>query len=214
MNEHLLDDLSPMDEREHPASEEREGALERPRGPDPALDVGASRVPEASRVGAERRAAFGVERGATAAGPRSNQLQELGVRERAIGGDPQLERSQLCRVQVHRDDARRGTGCYPGVIRGIVRVVRDPREAELEAGEILVAERTDPGWVMLFPAARGLLVERGSLLSHSAIVARELALPAVVAIDGLTSWLETGDEVELDGRTGEVRRLRRARDAA
>ena len=112
------------------------------------------------------------------------------------------------------DDARRGTGCYPGVVRGIARVVRDPREASLEAGEILVAERTDPGWVMLFPAASGLLVERGSLLSHSAIVARELGLPAVVAIDGLTSWLESGDEVELDGRTGDVRRLKRVRDAA
>jgi pyruvate,water dikinase len=111
-------------------------------------------------------------------------------------------------------DTRRGTGCYPGVVRGIARVVRDPRDAALEAGEILVAERTDPGWVMLFPAARGLLVERGSLLSHSAIVARELGLPAVVAIDGLTSWLESGDEVELDGRTGEVRRLTRVRDAA
>jgi pyruvate,water dikinase len=111
-------------------------------------------------------------------------------------------------------DARRGTGCYPGIIRGIARVVRDPREATLEAGEILVAERTDPGWVMLFPAASGLLVERGSLLSHSAIVARELALPAVVAIDGLTSWLESGDEVELDGRTGDVRRLKRVRDVA
>jgi pyruvate,water dikinase len=111
-------------------------------------------------------------------------------------------------------DARRGTGCYPGIVRGIARVVRDPRDAALEAGEILVAERTDPGWVMLFPAARGLLVERGSLLSHSAIVARELGLPAVVAIDGLTSWLESGDEVELDGRTGEVRRLTRVRDAA
>jgi len=107
-------------------------------------------------------------------------------------------------------DARRGTGCYPGIVRGIARVVRDPREATLEAGEILVAERTDPGWVMLFPAARGLLVERGSLLSHSAIVARELGLPAVVAIDGLTSWLESGDEVELDGRTGDVRRIARA----
>jgi pyruvate,water dikinase len=111
-------------------------------------------------------------------------------------------------------DARRGTGCYPGTVRGIARVVRDPREATLEAGEILVAERTDPGWVMLFPAASGLLVERGSLLSHSAIVARELALPAVVAIDGLTSWLESGDEVELDGRTGDVRRIRRAGEAA
>jgi pyruvate,water dikinase len=59
---------------------------------------------------------------------------------------------------------------------------------------------------MLFPAATGLLVEYGSLLSHSAIVARELGLPAVVSISGLTSWLKTGDWVELDGSTGLVRK--------
>lgn len=109
---------------------------------------------------------------------------------------------------VEGGEARAGTGCYPGVVRGVVRVVRDPRGAELRAGEILVAERTDPGWVMLFPAAAGLLVERGSLLSHSAIVARELGIPAVVSIAGLTQWLTTGDIVEMDGRAGTIRRLR------
>jgi phosphohistidine swiveling domain-containing protein len=111
-------------------------------------------------------------------------------------------------------EVRQGTGCYPGVVRGVVRVVRDPRAAILEPGEILVAERTDPGWVMLFPGARGLLVERGSLLSHSAIVARELGLPAIIAVEGLTAWLSTGDEVEFDGRSGEIRRLTRAAHAA
>ena len=109
-------------------------------------------------------------------------------------------------------EQRSGTGCYPGLVRGKVRVVRDPREAELHPGEILVAERTDPGWVMLFPAASGLLVERGSLLSHSAIVARELGIPAVVSIAGLTQWLVTGDVVEMDGRAGTVRRLEREGD--
>lgn len=104
-------------------------------------------------------------------------------------------------------DSRSGIGCYPGVVRGRVRVVRDPRGAVLEPGEILVAERTDPGWVMLFPAASALLVERGSLLSHSAIVARELGIPAVVSVEGLTGWLNTGDEVAMDGRTGLIRRL-------
>ena len=87
------------------------------------------------------------------------------------------------------------------------RVVRDPRNAQLPAGFILVADHTDPGWIMLFPSAKGLLVERGSLLSHSAIVARELGIPAVVSIPGLTSWLEDGDEVELDGAIGTVRRV-------
>jgi pyruvate,water dikinase len=88
-----------------------------------------------------------------------------------------------------------------------VRVIHDPRRASLGAGEIMVAERTDPGWIMLFPAAAGVLVERGSLLSHSAIVARELGIPAVVSLTGVTRWLRDGDLVELDGSTGVVRKL-------
>ena len=104
-------------------------------------------------------------------------------------------------------EERHGIGCCPGVVRGIAKVIRDPRGAQLPAGRILVAEHTDPGWIMLFPSAAGLLVERGSLLSHSAIVARELGIPAVVSIRGLTGWLHDGDLVELDGTRGTVRRI-------
>ena len=104
-------------------------------------------------------------------------------------------------------ETRTGLGCCAGIVRGPVRVVTDPRNARLQEGEILVAERTDPGWVMLFPAAAGLLVERGSLLSHSAIVAREMGIPAVVSVADLTRWLKDGDWVELDGASGVVRRL-------
>ena len=104
-------------------------------------------------------------------------------------------------------EARTGLGCCAGVVRGPVRVITDPRNARLRQGEILVAERTDPGWVMLFPSASGLLVERGSLLSHSAIVAREMGIPAIVSVAGVTHWLKDGDWVELDGASGVVRRL-------
>lgn len=100
-----------------------------------------------------------------------------------------------------------GIGCCPGVVHGRVRLIIDPRNAVLNHGEILVAERTDPGWIMLFPAAAGVLVEHGSLLSHSAIVAREMGIPAVVALAGVTRWLGDGDWVELDGASGVVRRL-------
>lgn len=103
-------------------------------------------------------------------------------------------------------DQRKGQGCCPGQVRGIVRVVRDPTGVELTPGTILVAERTDPGWILLFPAAAGLVVERGSLLSHSAIVSRELGLPCVVSVPGVTAWLKDGDEVEIDGRSGIVRK--------
>lgn len=100
-----------------------------------------------------------------------------------------------------------GTPCCPGVVRGRVRVVGDPRNICLAPGEILAAERTDPGWIMLFPAAAGLLVARGSLLSHAAIVARELGLPTIVGLDGLSEWLQDGDWVEMDGSTGVVRKV-------
>ncbi|WP_367872376.1 PEP/pyruvate-binding domain-containing protein [Luteolibacter sp. Populi] len=101
----------------------------------------------------------------------------------------------------------KGIGACPGKVKGRVRVVLDPRGARLEPGEILVAQQTDPGWVVLFPAASGLLVERGSLLSHSAIVSRELRLPCIVSLSRITTILKTGDLVEMDGKTGEVRIL-------
>lgn len=99
----------------------------------------------------------------------------------------------------------KGIGASPGKVTGKVRVIKNPTNARLNQGEILVAEYTDPGWIMLFPAASGILVERGSLLSHSAIVSRELGIPAVVGITGLIDSISTGDEVELDGTSGIVK---------
>ncbi|MCX6129450.1 MAG: PEP-utilizing enzyme, partial [Proteobacteria bacterium] len=72
----------------------------------------------------------------------------------------------------------------------------------------LVTSRTDPGWVPLFPSCKGLLIERGSLLSHSAVVARELGLPTIVGINGgLMQKLQTGDRVRVNAGTGEIRIL-------
>jgi rifampicin phosphotransferase len=111
-------------------------------------------------------------------------------------------------------EERYGLGCRPGVVRGRVRLVRDPRGARINRGEILVAERTDPGWVLLFPVASGVVVERGSLLSHTAIVARELGLPAIVSLPGLVDWLRDGDQIEMDGGSGRVTRLGRVEATA
>jgi len=97
-----------------------------------------------------------------------------------------------------------GTPCAPGRVRAAVRVVHSPQGEPRLDGEILVAARTDPGWVTLFPTAAGLLIERGSPLSHSAVVARELGIPAIVGIKGLTGALRSGQEVEMDGGTGQV----------
>ena len=112
------------------------------------------------------------------------------------------------------DGDLQGLGCCPGVVRAPVRVVRDPSRAGNLHGHILVAERTDPGWTLLFPTASGLLVQRGSLLSHSAIVAREVGLPCVVAIPGLMDALTDGEVVEMNGATGSVRRITTSDSAA
>lgn len=101
----------------------------------------------------------------------------------------------------------KGLPCCPGVIEGTVKVISSPQDNLDLNGEILVADRTDPGWVPLYPSISGLLVERGSLLSHSAIVAREMAIPAIVSIPGLTKKLKTGMRIRLDGKAGTVKIL-------
>jgi pyruvate,water dikinase len=108
---------------------------------------------------------------------------------------------------VETGEERRGLGCSAGLVRGPVRIVSDPRTVDLGGRWILVTAYTDPGWIMVFPAALGVLVERGSPLSHAAIVARELGIPAVVSVPGITAWVRDGDWIEMDGGTGVVRRI-------
>jgi phosphohistidine swiveling domain-containing protein len=98
----------------------------------------------------------------------------------------------------------RGHGCCSGVVMGITKVVSSPCDESLLKGEILVARETDPGWVSLFPLASGLLIERGSVLSHSAIVAREIGIPTIVGIRRLTQKIRSGQYVEMDGAKGTV----------
>ena len=88
-----------------------------------------------------------------------------------------------------------------------MRIITSPSDDLTVAGHILVAPRTDPGWSPLFPSAAGIIVERGSLLSHSAVLARELGLPAVVGIPGVVATLREGERVRIDGEAGTVERL-------
>lgn len=100
-----------------------------------------------------------------------------------------------------------GTGCYPGIVENNIRLIFSPEDELNLDGQILCTVRTDPGWAPLFPTAGGILVERGSTLSHSAVVARELGIPAVVGIPGLTSIVKDRELVRMDGSSGRVVRL-------
>jgi len=103
-----------------------------------------------------------------------------------------------------------GTAMASGVATGIARIVFDPQQAgELGTEYVLVCPSTDPGWTPLFLNARGLVVERGGVLSHGAIVARDFGIPAVACPDA-TRRIASGDRIRVDGNHGHVHVLQRA----
>ena len=109
------------------------------------------------------------------------------------------------------NDLLAGLGSSAGRVRGRARVVLDPNTVD-ELGEhaILVARETDPGWLFLMLATRGIVVERGSMLSHTAITGRKLGIPTVVGVPEATSRIPDGAWIEIDGASGTVRLLEAA----
>ncbi|MEQ1552629.1 MAG: PEP/pyruvate-binding domain-containing protein [Ferruginibacter sp.] len=103
------------------------------------------------------------------------------------------------------DGHLKGIGCCPGIVEAKVRVVLQPQDVVSLNGDILVTSSTDPGWVTLFSSAAGIIVERGSVLSHSAIVSREMGKPCIVGVTGLLKTLQTGDTIQMNGSTGEIK---------
>ncbi|MGA5896251.1 PEP/pyruvate-binding domain-containing protein [Streptomyces venetus] len=99
----------------------------------------------------------------------------------------------------------KGLGSCPGRVRGRARVVMSPSlGTALEPDSILITRETDPGWLYLMLAARGIVVERGSMLSHTAITGRKFGIPTIVGVPGATARIEDGSLIEIDGATGRV----------
>jgi phosphoenolpyruvate synthase/pyruvate phosphate dikinase len=104
--------------------------------------------------------------------------------------------------------AVRGFPGSAGVVEGLVRVLDDAADgAALQPGEVLVTTITNVGWTPLFPRAAAVITDVGAPLSHAAIVARELGIPAVVGCGNATMRLRTGDRVRVDGTAGTVKVL-------
>ncbi|PCK07438.1 MAG: hypothetical protein COA42_14285 [Alteromonadaceae bacterium] len=97
-----------------------------------------------------------------------------------------------------------GTGCSSGKLTAPAKVITDPLNAGDVSGCILVAEMTDPGWVFLMVAAKGLIVERGNILSHTAIIGRELGIPTIIGVDKATRCIQDGDMITMDGEHGTI----------
>jgi pyruvate,water dikinase len=110
------------------------------------------------------------------------------------------------------DDTITGFPGAAGVIEGIARVLRTPEDAaQFGDGEILVTTVTNIGWTPIFPRAAAVVTDVGAPLSHAAIVARELGIPAVVGCGNATMLLHSGDRVRVDGSNGTVEVLNRRR---
>ncbi|MBN1643071.1 MAG: hypothetical protein JXA09_17695 [Anaerolineae bacterium] len=101
-----------------------------------------------------------------------------------------------------------------GIVEGFVRRIDSPEEGDqLRPGEVLVTATTNIGWTLLFTRAAAIVTDVGAPLSHAAIVARELGIPAVVGCGNATMALHTGDKVQVDGGQGWVRVLERRAQA-
>jgi pyruvate,water dikinase len=108
-------------------------------------------------------------------------------------------------------DAITGFPGAAGVIEGRARVLLSADDgAQLQPGEILVTNVTNVGWTPLFPRAAAVVTDIGAPLSHAAIVARELGIPAVVGCGNATMRLRTGDQIRVNGAQGTVEVLRAA----
>ncbi len=102
-------------------------------------------------------------------------------------------------------DAITGFAGAAGVVQGLVRRLDSPEQgAQLQTGEVLVTATTNVGWTLLFPRAAAIVTDVGAPLSHSAIVARELGIPAVVGCGNATARLRSGDLVRVNGGLGTV----------
>jgi rifampicin phosphotransferase len=112
---------------------------------------------------------------------------------------------------VRKSDDTMGSGSLTGMcacggyVEGTAKVLSTVLEAgKLEKGDILVTRQTDPGWVVVFALISGLVVERGGMLSHGAIVSREFGIPAIVGVDSATTKIKDGDRLILNANTGEI----------
>jgi phosphohistidine swiveling domain-containing protein len=99
----------------------------------------------------------------------------------------------------------RGTPACAGRTDGTAAVVLDVSEIGIiQKDQILVTQQTDPGWAAVFFLVKGLVIERGGLLSHGAIIAREYGIPAVIGVEGATKLIKTGAKIEILADLGEV----------
>lgn len=127
--------------------------------------------------------------------------------------DGEIRNKHVQNVQfdlLHKSSILTGISSSLGNVTGEAVVISQPSLSLDTRDKILVTRSTDPGWVFLIENARGIIAEKGSLLSHTAIITRELHKPSMVNVKDATKRIHTGDLVELDATNGTIRILQEA----
>jgi len=102
----------------------------------------------------------------------------------------------------------KGLAASPGAVEGTAHIVKNPEEFNsVKQGEIMVCIMTNPAWVVVFSKIAAIVTDAGGVLSHSAIVAREFMIPAVVGTGSATKEIKSGDRIRVDGDNGIVKML-------
>lgn len=112
--------------------------------------------------------------------------------------------TNITNVSVVSDKVLQGVGTSQGVVEGEVLIIENPDLDIDTTGKIIVTKMTDPGWVFLIRNSIGIIAEQGSLLSHTAIISRELKKPAVVNVKNALQVLHNGDRIRIDGLKGRI----------
>lgn len=131
-------------------------------------------------------------------------LQLQSVREICVGDDAvNIEKMMATKVEA---GLIKGTTAYPGKVKGVVKIILDPTKADhFNEGDILVTGMTRPEYLALMQKAGAFVTDSGGILSHAAIVARELKKPCVIGTQVATKVLKDGDIIEVDAEAGVVR---------
>ena len=143
---------------------------------------------------------------------RYDAFNVLPAYSRLIFADKEFDRTVISIGTFGREklsDVLQGVPCSAGIAEAEALVIKDVKDAKDVKGKILVAKMTDPGWVFLLASASGIISEKGSLLSHTAIISRELGIPAVVGVNEATDLIRSGDIIRIDGTTGKIETVRR-----
>lgn len=127
-----------------------------------------------------------------------------------VSGDEARDIRKVMTVEdfSHLTEVKGQTG-YSGLVRGIARVLETELELDkVQEGDILFTPMTNPNYVPCFDRIKAIVTDEGGVLSHSAMVSREMKIPCVIGVEKGTRVFKDGDKVEVDAEKGIVRKIK------